>query len=562
MVAALALSLRVPSERRLVRARLLAVITLLAALLPATTAYAAPAVYRSATLALESGRSLTLTSSKGSVSLLHHTHGPTALGVSEDRYRYQVGPRKKPIATVWVTIRTLPSGSKVVFTRLSAPRGKVPVTVALRTHAKNYEVRAFNLKASPIYDDHYGVDRTSGPFGWISLTNGGLTDRNVFFSKAYRFRPLKKTYASGATSYVKQFISEQPLISVARLKDRSIRVAAGLSASKDSCERYFIVTRRPIVTAEASAGLVASVTATESGWLDPTGTIRKAPYSIEPWTSDGYVHSLLEMRLDGLRNAYQSTGAPLFEDLILNTLYSLSLTRSADGLWRTDYTSTWVKAESGIVAPYIDTRHNEGIARASVRIADALDSRGVHNAAGIRTWGSPYAAFLASRAATAAVIRTDNGFYFADYYDANGQAKCHTSLNHALGEMNYLLKQCADTSATPLFDLAMKIRLAVDDSGPAWIAPNGDLYYQRNLNGTFSGTDYRTVTYLDLLESQMLLEQVAGARDPVFDELIASKQTYLGLGKSPSPASAASTPETRGPDHSLEAATQQEIRLP
>lgn len=543
------------------RIRLFAVIVALA-LMPAGVANAAPPKYRSVTVPLEAGRAITLSSAKGSVALLAHTRGAGVLGVSEQRYRYRVGPRSKPLATLWLTVRTLPTRSTVVFARLSAPRGAVPVTLALKSHARSYSVHDLHLVPSPAYDLHYGVDKTSGPWGWIELSTAGVTDRNVFISKAYRYKERKKTYAQGGTSTVKQLVSERSIVSASRVKGGSLRVSVGLAASKDLCERYFILSSRPIVTADATSSMVASVTASEAGWLDPNGTYKKAPYSIEPWTADGYVRSLLEMRADSLRAAYERTGAPLFEDLLLNNAYSLALIRPADGLWRTDYTSTWVKGESGIVAPYIDTRHNEGIALASTKIADALASHGQHAADSIRDWTPAYGQFLAGRAAASAVTTTTNGFYFADYYDASGVAKVHSSLNHSLGEMNYLLVQCGDSSATPLFDLAMKIKSAVDDSGEAWIAPNGDLWYQRDLNGAFEGIDYPTVTYFDLLNSQTLLERLAGGRDPILDELIASKSHYLGIGEEFQLAPSASTTATPSLRDSLGAAGPHDMRLP
>lgn len=510
------------------RGRLIVAIVLLG-LLHAGVAQAAPVRLRSASVALAAGHTVTVSSSKGSVSFLGRTSGPTVFGVSEKRYRYAVGPRKKPLATVWLTVRTLPTGSQLVFARVASPRRTVPVTVALKSHATSFSAHDLGLRPSAVYDAHYGVDLTSGPYGWIDLSGAGASNRSVFLSKAYRFKDLKKSYAMGGSSSVKQLVSERSLVTAGRQKDGAVRVALGLVSAKDSCERYFLLTPRAIVDSQTTAALVATVTASEARWLDPRGSYKKAPYSIEPFTKKGYVRSLLEMRADSLREGYELTGSALFEDLLLNNEYSLALIRSSDGLWRSNYTSTWVKAESGIVAPYIDTRHNEGISLGSTRIADALAGRGVGWADGIRAWALPYATFLSGRAAAGAVLHMPGGFYFSDYYDTSGRAKSHASLNHSLGEMNYLLTQCGDASSTPLFALAMDIKSAVDDNGTQWIAPNGDLFYQRNVSGSFEGTDYPTVTYYDLLNSQQLLEKLGCCRDPIFDKLIASKQGFLGI---------------------------------
>jgi len=503
------------------------------AFLCAWVAQATPVRYHSATVPIEAGRSVTLSSAKGPVYLRSHTTGPTMFGMSEQRYRFTVGSAKKPMATAWVTVRTLDTGSRVVFARLSSPAQSVPLTMTLSTDTDTYSMHPFNIKASSAYSTRHGIDRTSGPWGWVELGGSDATTSSVFVSKAYGFRTLRKNYGHGKSSSAKLLLSERNLLSVDTARNHLVNVNLGLSATKASCERYFLLEDGSIVDTNTPKALVSTVTATDACWLDPTGCYEKGPYSIEPETRDGYVRSLLDMRSDDVIDAYAHTGSPFMEDLLLNDVYSLGLIRSADGLWRTNYTSTWVKSESHIVAPYVDTRHNEGIALSSARIADLLTSAGVVPADGIRAWGSPYASFLSRRAAAGAVIRTAHGFYFSDYYDASGKARCHASLNHSLGEMNYLLVRSGDSSSTPQFALAMKIKSAIDDTGRHWIRPNSDLWYQRNLNGKFQGTDYPTVTYFDLLNSQALLVKLTGQRDATFDRLIASKAKYLkGIGVS------------------------------
>ena len=452
------------------------------------------------------------------------------MGVTERRYYYSVGSRKSPVAHVWVTVRTLQTGARIVFARMTAnARKTVPVAVTLTSPARSFATHNLGLRANLKYDQHSGVDRTSGPYGWVTLATGAKLDRDVFLSKAYRFKTLKKSYGKGKTSTIKALVSEKTLLSVGRRKDHTAQIALGLSATGDSCERYFLVAPYSVADTATTPALIAKTTRDNARWLDPYGPYGKSSYSTEPPTKVGYAHSLLLMRATDFRGVYQATGSPLFRDLLLNGVYTLSLIRSADGLWRTDYTSTWVKGESGITAPYVDTRHNESLALAAPKIADALNARGIHLADSIRGWASPYATFLSRRAAANAVIHTKHGYYFADYYDASGRAKCHASLNHSLGEMNYLLDLCGSNTSTPLFGVAMKIKAAVDDCGTQWIAPNKDLYYERKMNGHYEGVDYPTVTYMDLLNSQQLFTAVLGKRDPIFDKLIASKASYLGI---------------------------------
>lgn len=484
--------------------------------------------YRAATIAIDRTHRLTVASSKGTVIRLGTSSGPRLLGICDRGYRFVVGSKKKPRATVYVTVRSLPTTSQVVFTRLESPKQAVPVTVTFVGPGESYSKTVLGMKANLTRSVHTGVDRTSGPYGWITLSSRGALDRSVFLSKAYRFRLLTHKYRRGGTSYVKSLVSESNLVSVRKLPGSTIGVSVGLAANKDSCERYFIVSPRNIVETDTPVSLVASITATEWRWLDPTGSYIKVGSS-EPYSSRGYGRGLATMRANSTLRSYTRSGAALFENLLLNDAYSLTLIRSSDGLWRTNYTSMWVKSESGIVAPYVDTCHNDVFAGLGPLFANALAAHGVTTADGIREWSSPFATFLAGRAATGNVISTERGYYFADYYDASGLAKVHASLNHNLGEMCYLMGQSGDTSATVAFQVAMNIKAAIDDSGTTWIAPNDNMYYQRDLAGKYSGLESPGLSYDGLLAGQMYFQKFLGETDPVFDQLIASKKRRLGI---------------------------------
>ncbi len=96
-------------------------------------------------------------------------------------------------------------------------------------------------------------------------------------------------------------------------------------------------------------------------WLNPTGTYHKAPWSLEPPTRKGYARSLLLLKSEDILSLYYKTGSTLMKDFIINKIYMLMLIRNRQGLWPTNYTSTRVKKNTGIVSGFIDTRHNDGI---------------------------------------------------------------------------------------------------------------------------------------------------------------------------------------------------------
>ena len=126
------------------------------------------------------------------------------------------------------------------------------------------------------------------------------------------------------------------------------------------------------------------------------------------------------------------------------------------------------------------------------------------------------------------MIETENGYYIADYYSENQIKKTHVSLNHALGEMNFLLQTYEDSQNQEYLDTAFMIKKAVEDTGKDWInTEDGDLWYQIDANYTFEGDDYPTLTLVDLTQSITLFTEMDIPFDPVWIHLIESKIDYI-----------------------------------
>ena len=74
--------------------------------------------------------------------------GPARLGCSQVQQTFRVGTAKAPAGSVSVTVRTLPSGSRMVFAELSAPKSSVPIVLSVSSEATS---AAFNdLGSGPI----------------------------------------------------------------------------------------------------------------------------------------------------------------------------------------------------------------------------------------------------------------------------------------------------------------------------------------------------------------------------------------------------------------------------
>ena len=507
---------------------------LAAGLIQPAPALAAPspvasAIATSATFSLGPTHALTISAGGLRVQLQSSVTAPRTLSVTQQAMRYTLGAPKNPKGLLTLTLRTLPSGSKMMFVDLEARDSTPSVNLSISSASPSALLHDLNLQPNLTPNKVQGVDRTTGPIGWVDFSLGAATDAPLFLSKAYRYDILTKAYPGGGPSTVRELISETPTMTISQGgAGTTAAISLGLDASgRQHSQRYFIVSSAAISDSVIGIYTIGNVMGNEWRWLDPLGSYDKAPYSIEPETRFGYVRSLLDMRGGGTLSAYRATRSALFGDLLANDLYTLGALRSKDGLWRTDYTSTWVKAESGIVAPYVDTRHNEHLSELSLSIAEALGSQGVVAVAECTRWADNYAKYLNGLAARGAVVRTQHGILIGDYYDASGELKVHTSMNHALGGMNYLYDMYVRTADHRYVDLAEQVRAGIDDTAPGWIRRNHDLWYQRNVNGTFEGTDYPYVTYMDLLGARMRIFGIMGAIDPAIEMLLAEKAAFL-----------------------------------
>lgn len=302
-----------------------------------------------------------------------------------------------------------------------------------------------------------------------------------------------------------------------------------LRARENISERFFLFQKKPLTGKEFTAKDINEITALYLKWARPLGEYSKLPWSIHPYTEKGYSHSrsFIVLRARDIKAMYRETGSFFFEDLLFNNLYTLFLLRDDQGLWRTPYTSTWLEKETGIVAGFVDTRQNETIALHLYETYLLLEENQLEQRQEIKDWWIPFGDYLWGKDAQKQYYPTERGYFLHDYYNEHEGTHSHISLNHALGEMNYLLQLFEITQDPKYEEVALNIKRAVQDTGEEWINTAGDLHYQLNLDGTYRGSDYPTVTLDDLRFSQFLFMRLYGERCPVFDTLIDTKIKYL-----------------------------------
>lgn len=472
--------------------------------------------------------SLAVSTDCGEIVLSSETTSAAFLGTQDCEHCYTIGDPEAPNGTLSVVVRTLPGGAYVVFTRLEALRSDLAITGRYRFGATTASFETMDLAdpPEPVYDRFVGCDRTTNPAGLAVVRSEAATEGVVLVGKSYESRELRVEYADGGTSRLRELVGERASVSVSSEASSSPIQVLESAGKGTAAERVLLVVPGEDPLGGLTVEQLRETAVAEFKWVTPEGTYVKIPRSTPPDTKDGYGVGLRALRAEAITTDVKITRAPIAYAMLFNNLATLARIRDVDGLWRTPYTSSVVAHETDIHAPYVDTRHNEAFAFHVWDASALLSADGVQGADELAEWGTAYGTYLEEKIVSGQVVQIGGGFYLHDYYDDDGTQHSYVSLNHTLGQMEYFLTLYERTDDPKWLGYALSIKSAVDSTGRAWIAEDGDLYYQMNVDGSFAGNDYATVTLRDLQHSQTLFERILGERDPVFDELIASKTAY------------------------------------
>ncbi len=217
----------------------------------------------------------------------------------------------------------------------------------------------------------------------------------------------------------------------------------------------------------------------------------------------------------------------LFSDVVLSSLRAAVQGLPECGYHKSQVIPLMFYRWYGMTNDYIDTRFSVDGVRFLVKCAKLLESPGARK----------LSTLLAEKLMT---IPDEQKTYIGDGYFLNDYitpeplgVKMHTSLNHALCEINYFLELSELTGEKRYADVANKILLAVDETWSDWIKPNGDLWYAYfPETETYGRNDYEMLTYMDLKETQKLHQQTFGYSRLSIQYLLDAKEEYLrGSGK-------------------------------
>jgi len=444
----------------------------------------------------------------------------------DEHFIYNIHKGHKIVADFKVTRRTLTNGDVVYFTKLNNKQDEpLQLNLSLLFEDESLNLEPFEKEGiDHAHDSTYGVDPTTIPAGLLKVGD----ERSLYLGKNYESSVLEHEYDNGDTSRLRELVEERNSYLVGESKLHMKVSSSGNSVT----ENWMLWSDDSLFESEeemASWELYnREYYKSVQKWLTPTGALIKLPWSIEPVTKHGYGRNIGALSTEEILDRYQGTGERFFESMTLNTLASAEAYRAEKGtnLWKTEYTSTWVKKAYGVHAPYTDTRHNEKLALFLIETADTFDL------AELKQEGLLYADYLVNQAEKGNVISFDeDAFLIADYDGPGRTTTPHASLNHALGEAYYLLKAYEVSGDVDYLELALSLRKGIEAVGDDWIRQEGphheDVWYQVNEDHTFSGNDYQLLTLIDLHKNQRAWAETGYGKSDVFAKLIASKSRYL-----------------------------------
>ncbi|REE90521.1 hypothetical protein A8990_10624 [Paenibacillus taihuensis] len=435
---------------------------------------------------------------------------------------------------------------KLEITQRSVENGDEFIFLNVTNHTEKNQVLKFslvlnNISESEVYDlnegykepafsPRYGQNKLSTPSKYVS-TNVG----SIFISKCMVFSDNNLNYKDHKKSITRKLHEEKDGVSLTK-KQSSIHLEFVVTiASGKKADQFFLISEKALFNSSESLKAYFSdyMTSIENNdvrfnmWVTPQGLFTKLPYSIEPFDQDAYGISLHHMSKKEMLRYYQKTGDRFFYNFMYNAIIQLFGYRpSIDRIFLTDYTSTWLKKDYAITSPYIDTRLNETI---SLTIED---NKSLFSFEELQNYHLAYADFLVDYSQYGKLLSVDNeAYFFPDYFSLESDSKpTHSSLNHQLGILNYLLNKFKLTKNVNYERVSLSLLKAVESTKKQWIKENSDLYYKvsyQNEELCFSETDYIYVTLMDLLLVQESIVELYKEKNTAIGELIYQKMKFL-----------------------------------
>lgn len=451
--------------------------------------------------------------------------------IEDVRYTYEIDT--KPKSYLKVTKRRLDNGDQFIFTTLenhsdNAVDVKVSISIA---NTGYYSLKSFDqYMTGPRSNSSIHVDLTTGPLGLLTTYKDKAFNSNVMVGKQYHSKELTKNYQDGRRSVLRELINEDQGIDIDAQKNDLNLVIDMESKGNDMVDHWLLYSDESLFESDASykewIRIYNNKKYKNNNWYTADGPYRKVGRTAEPKPESElqYARNLLIVREDEPLKRYKETEERYFYNLLLNSITNLAIFKGDDEFYETEYTNRWLNRAYGIEPPYIDTRHNEGVALFLEETGEILDIPEIQKAL------TNYADLLVNQINTGQVVEVGpNASLISDYFTFNQDdvGVTHSSLNHVLGGMNLLLQTYNDTGEKKYLTAATYVQNGIDALGDKWLTDEGDTWYQISPDHTFSGEDYPRLTLNDLLLSLELWEGIDSSRTQTLEMLIKSKANYL-----------------------------------
>ncbi|TKC17008.1 hypothetical protein [Robertmurraya kyonggiensis] len=363
-------------------------------------------------------------------------------------YEIEIKKFLNEIGRIRMTVREIDNGDYFIFSSLEN-FSKKPLKVDIEMPFDELNRFSINdFEQFPVNHQHdkvFGVDPTTYPIGLISLYDTDQLKKSMVISRNYVSKKMIQNYNDGTESVIRKLESENKGFDLST-DNKGVYLNMPLySTGKDISENWVMLSEQPLFKNEDALNDWIERSNTQyryvNKWYTSEGSYSKLPWSIEPGEKLGYGRNLSMMQDDPALEHYNSTKERYFYNLIINSVNNLmNFQDKEERLWRTEYTSTWLKSEYGIQAPYTDTRHNEKV---SVFLKDISNTLGIKE---LKDVNLVYADFLVSQVGIGNIIDIDEGYLITDYYSPTQKKPTHVSLNHALGEMYFLIDAYKQTN--------------------------------------------------------------------------------------------------------------------
>lgn len=442
-----------------------------------------------------------------------HTQERVIQDVKDYIYTYYLSKNGKNQLTI--TKRVFPNQDYMLFIQLenSSLREDVSICIPLKGNKKEKIIAKDSIEQ--LYP--YRKPRTLEDPLSTSLYYLKLDTSSVVYGPQIYYRDISEQDENNRTSHVIEFIREEHNMEFER-DCLTLRIEF-----KEREETHFstwlMISNDHLFPNETLFKEAHQVGVDEFRFITPDTLWSHGLTTIYPSSENAFVRSLVRQsgRMSSVKLEKEKTR--FWENINRHQFLSLEQSRHDDGLWYSDYVSTWLKDNYGINSHYVDSRHNDNIFRSQLRRAKLLGYDDYLNE--IYT----YADFLLEMVDKNYILPANEGYYIIDYFDGNH--KTHVSLNHTLSMMNYLYDTYLYSDDERYLISAEKQLQAIESMEGQWLDEDGILNYQLNLDGSFEGKDYNLVTYYDLLYTKKLRSKIGLNESDAISNFITAKERYL-----------------------------------